>query len=155
MHYDRDKAVAYAHQWAFGRNPKFYDFSELGGDCTNFISQCIYEGCGEMNYARDVGWYYRSVNDRAAAWSGVEFLHRFLINNQGQGPHAKEMPLDKAQIGDVIQLSFDGHVFVHSLLIVNADDINDIRITTHTNDSDNRSLSTYWVRGVRLLHILD
>lgn len=42
--YDRDKSVAYAKKWAYGRNPKFYDFSNLGGDCTNFASQCIYAG---------------------------------------------------------------------------------------------------------------
>ena len=42
--YDRRAAVEYAHKWAFGRNPEFYDFSEIGGDCTNFASQCLYAG---------------------------------------------------------------------------------------------------------------
>lgn len=35
MDYDRDKAVAYAHQWAFKRNPNYYNFDSIGGDCTN------------------------------------------------------------------------------------------------------------------------
>ena len=30
--YDRRAAVAYAHKWAYGRNPAYYDFSEIGGD---------------------------------------------------------------------------------------------------------------------------
>ena len=34
--YNRELAVQYAHKWAFGRNPAFTDFEELGGDCTNF-----------------------------------------------------------------------------------------------------------------------
>ena len=34
--YDRSAAVLYAHQWAYGRNPAFYDYENLGGDCTNF-----------------------------------------------------------------------------------------------------------------------
>ena len=38
--YDRARAVRYAHRWAYGRNPRFYDYEELGGDCTNFASQC-------------------------------------------------------------------------------------------------------------------
>ena len=42
--YDRRAAVAYAHQWAYGRNPDFYDYEEIGGDCTNFASQCLYAG---------------------------------------------------------------------------------------------------------------
>ena len=28
--YNRDKAVAYAHKWAFGRNPAYFDFSNIG-----------------------------------------------------------------------------------------------------------------------------
>ena len=50
MEYNRENAVAYAKKWAYGRNPKYYDFSDLGGDCTNFASQCIYAGSGIMNY---------------------------------------------------------------------------------------------------------
>ena len=48
--YDREAAVLYAHQWAYGRNPLFYDYEHLGGDCTNFASQCIYAGSGVMNF---------------------------------------------------------------------------------------------------------
>ena len=30
--YDRDRAVQYAHKWAYARNPAYLDFEELGGD---------------------------------------------------------------------------------------------------------------------------
>ena len=30
--YDRRAAVLYAHEWAYGRNPKFYDYERIGGD---------------------------------------------------------------------------------------------------------------------------
>ena len=65
MEYNRANAVAYAKKWAYGRNPKYYDFSDLGGDCTNFASQCIYAGSGVMNYTPTYGWYYISVNNSA------------------------------------------------------------------------------------------
>ena len=42
--YNRELAVAYAHRWAYGRNPEYFDFQGIGGDCTNFASQCIYGG---------------------------------------------------------------------------------------------------------------
>ena len=32
--YDRAAAVRYAHEWAYGRNPRYYDYELLGGDCT-------------------------------------------------------------------------------------------------------------------------
>lgn len=50
--YDRPQAVAYARKWAFGRNSQYYDFSGLGGDCTNFVSQCLYAGSKVMNFIR-------------------------------------------------------------------------------------------------------
>ena len=77
--YDRGAAVDYARRWALSRNPAFYDFSDIGGDCTNFVSQCIYAGAGVMNYTKDTGWYYISSSDRTPSWTGVEYLYDFLI----------------------------------------------------------------------------
>ncbi len=71
--YDRASAVAYARYWALSRNPAYYDFENLGGDCTNFASQSICAGAKVMNFTPDTGWYYRSAADRAAAWSGVQY----------------------------------------------------------------------------------
>lgn len=72
--YDRAAAVAYAHKWAYGRNPEYYDYSEIGGDCTNFASQCLYQGAPVMNYTPTYGWYYIDANQKAPAWSGVHFF---------------------------------------------------------------------------------
>ncbi len=57
--YNRVAAVLYAHTWAYRRNPKFYDYSEIGGDCTNFASQCLWAGGGLMDYTPELGWYYK------------------------------------------------------------------------------------------------
>ena len=56
--YDRSKAAAYAEKWAFSRNPRYISFDGMGGDCTSFVSQCLYAGTGVMNFTRDTGWYY-------------------------------------------------------------------------------------------------
>ena len=42
--YSPSKAVSYAKQWAYGRNPNYYDYDPLGGDCANFVSQCLIYG---------------------------------------------------------------------------------------------------------------
>ena len=151
MSYDRVKAAAYAREWAYGRNPAYYNFDGLGGDCTNFISQCLFAGCGKMNYTRHTGWYYRSLNDRAAAWSGVEFLYRFLTANKGHGPFAAELPLPYAAPGDIVQLCFDGQTFGHSLFVTGV--FPEILIATHTDDQYDRPLDTYNYQAARLLHI--
>ena len=36
-------------RWALLRNPAYLDFHGLGGDCTTFVSQCLYAGAGVMN----------------------------------------------------------------------------------------------------------
>ena len=69
--YNRDAAVAYARKWALGRNPAYYDFQDVGGDCTNFASQCIYAGARTMNFTSVFGWYYRSSYD----YETSRFLH--------------------------------------------------------------------------------
>ena len=71
--YDRKAAVEYARKWAYGRNPAYYDFSRLGGDCTNFASQCVYAGSDVMNYTPVVGWYYIGADNRTASNISIAF----------------------------------------------------------------------------------
>lgn len=150
--YDGKKAALYARRWAFGRNPAYYDFERLGGDCTNFISQCLFAGCGIMNYTPVFGWFYRSANDRTASWTGVEFLYNFLTANDGAGPYAEEAPLEKLRIGDVIQLGRGGGDFYHSLLAVGF--IGGVPlVATHSFDAFARPLSSYSFAQLRALHI--
>ena len=42
--YSPSKAIAYAQQWAHSRNPNYHDYSDEGGDCANFVSQCLIAG---------------------------------------------------------------------------------------------------------------
>ena len=155
--YNREKAVAYAREWALNRNPKFYNFDGIGGDCTNFVSQCLYAGGGVMNFTRDVGWYYKSANNRAAAWTGVEYLHRFLTTNKGVGPYGTKFPIEYAneiaQPGDIIQLSYDWLVFGHSLLIMETEP--EILVAQHSTGQNyaNRPFSSYYYQQARLIRI--
>ena len=151
--YDLDlaKAVRYAGKWAYGRNPAWYDFDGLGGDCTNFISQCIFAAGAEMNYTKDVGWYYISLRDRAAAWTGVEYFYRFMVNNGGVGPFGREVPFGEIGTGDVVQLG-DTYGFYHSLLVV---DVADGRpyVAAHTYDAYYKPLNAYMFDRARVIRI--
>ncbi len=154
--YNRAKAKEYAKKWAYTRNPSYYNFDNIGGDCTSFISQCIYAGSGIMNYTKNTGWYYNSAYDRSPSWSGVEFLYNFLINNKSVGPRGNEVELNKIEIGDIIQLSFDGIKFSHTLMVVNIGDklnLDNIYAASHTYDSYNRRVSSYVFKNIRFIHI--
>lgn len=156
MIYDREQAVTYAHEWAFGRNPNFYDFSDLGGDCTNFASQCILAGAKIMNFTPTFGWFYISPNDRTPSWTGVNELYRFLVSNRSTGPQGRVVPLRQIDIGDIIQLNFGyDSRFDHSPVVVSRGrgTPDTILVAAHSNDSDNRPLSTYNYAFLRPIHI--
>ena len=151
--YDRQKAVDYALRWAMGRNPAYYDFEKIGGDCTNFASQCIYAGSGVMNWTPVEGWYYSSASSRSASWTGVEFLYSFLIKNLGRGPYARTVEAEDIQPGDIVQLSFgSGEAFTHSPVVLSVRN-GEILVAAHTFDTVWRPLSNYTYDRVRYLHI--
>jgi hypothetical protein len=152
INYNRLKAVGYASTWAEKRNPNYFDFSDFGGDCTNFISQCVYAGSNVMNYAKTFGWYYVNSYDRSPSWSGVDFFYNFIINNKSVGPFAAASDESNAEIGDIIQLAATGKEFTHSLIITQTKP--EILIATHSFDSVNRPLSTYVYEKIRFIKIL-
>ncbi len=160
IEYDRNAAVSYARRWAFSRNPAYYNFDLIGGDCTNFASQCLFAGAGVMNYTPDIGWFYRSVNDRAAAWTGVEYFYRFLIENAqgdgvggGAGPFAKEVEIGGLEIGDFVQLGRDTGDFYHTPVVVGFSGRMPL-VAAHTYDAFGRRLDSYSFERLRCIHIL-
>ena len=152
--YNREAVANYAKEWAFKRNPKYLNFDNLGGDCTNFASQCIYAGCNVMNYTPVLGWYYNSASDRTASWTGVEYLYNFLINNKGIGPKGIDTTFNNVQIGDIIQLGNNNNDFFHSPVVVKVTN-SEIFVAAHTYNAYMRRLSSYNYNAIRFIHILD
>lgn len=158
--YQRDRAVEYARRWALSRNPLFFDFTGRGGNCTSFVSQCIFAGCGIMNYTPTYGWFYISAEQRAPAWTGVDELHDFLVGipefaeaNGGTGPYATDASVSRTvELGDVIQLSNASGNYYHTLIITGFTD-NDVLVCAHSNDALDRPLSEYNYAGLRVLHV--
>lgn len=155
LEYNRKLVKDYAKKWAYLRNPAYYDYDPLGGDCTNFASQCIFNGSKVMNYQKDNGWYYINANKKSPSWTGVEFLNKFLINNKSVGPYGKISSIEEIEIGDIIQLSFETGIYGHSLVVVKKEmnDLDHIYISSHTFDSYERRVSTYSFTDMRFIHI--
>jgi len=120
--YNRDGAVSYAHIWSTAprpyHHPPYDDFTdEKWGDCTNIVSQAIYEGGGALmvfdtdgpGIGQD-GWYYDNINNRAAAWLDVGRLSSFIVNEwdfwETGGPEGCESVIDQAEKGDIIQYNW-------------------------------------------------
>lgn len=155
--YNRQAAVDYAHKWAYGRNPRYYDYEDLGGDCTNFTSQCIFAGSGIMNWTPTFGWYYAGANRKSPSWTGVPYLWNFLTRGKETvGPVGKPCLLEELQRGDIIQLNFDGYKYSHSPFVVAVGKPvtpQSVLIAAHSRDTDYQPLSSYIYKEARYLHI--
>lgn len=152
LDYNREAAVSYARKWALSRNPAYYNFENIGGDCTNFVSQCLYAGSPVMNYTPIFGWFYEGVENRTPSWTGVEFLYNFLVSNKSVGPFAVETNKYSVTYGDVIQLGRSDGSFYHSLIVISNDSGN-IKVAAHTYDTIDTPLSEYIFSNIRFLHI--
>lgn len=150
--YQRDKVVEYAFTWWNSTNPRFYNYDNLGGDCTNFASQCIYAGSEIMNFNNPNGWFYINPNNKSPSWTGVEFLKDFLIHNKTKGPFAKFCDLENVELGDIIQIK-QTTFFNHSLVVTKIEN-DEIFVTAHTNNVVNKLLKLYFPKEIRCLKIL-
>ena len=156
INYDRKRAIQYAKKWAYSRNPNYYNFDNIGGDCTNYISQCIYAGSKIMNYDKENGWYYNSIDDRSPSWTSAQYLYNFLTKNKGYGPYGNIAKQNQVYIGDIVQFKFDKEYFSHSAIIVKIGDINSldqIFVASHSMDVSNKKVSNYKFNDIRFIHI--
>lgn len=157
--YNRRAAVEYAHRWAYGRNPRYYDYEEIGGDCTNFASQCLYAGSKVMNFTPTYGWYYIDANNKSPSWTGVPYFYNFLTRTEKTvGPFGVETTIEYMLPGDFVQLRFEGReVFSHTPVIVSAGSpptLQNILVAAHSIDADWRPVDTYPFDEIRFLHVL-
>ena len=150
--YNRESAVAYARRWALGANPRYYHFAGIGGDCTNFVSQCLYAGGAVMNYNKYYGWYYISALNRSPSWTSVQYLNRFLLRENGAGIIGEIAPIENLEEGDIIQLRQNPTHFNHTVIISKIE-YGRIYVCAHSNDGLDKPLDEYYYLELLGLHI--
>ena len=123
--YDRQAAVDYSSQWVGERNEEWPDYTRYGGNCQNYLSQCLLAGGIPMDpYGSALWkWYGDSPNNtagaagRSASWSSVPSFREYARENSGFGLAAQvDAPYYSGQEGDVLQLGRDGN-WRHTVLI--------------------------------------
>lgn len=153
--YDRQKAIEYAKKYAFHYNPNYFDFRNFGGDCTNFISQCLYAGNIKMDYDMN-GWFYTSSYSRSPSWTSVEAF--FNYGQNGKTFKLQEVDLYEVEVGDVVQFYSEPlKRFYHSVIvteIIKPISIQNILVSSHDNSAYNKSLIEYHVTSVRYLKVI-
>ena len=72
--YNGTKAAEYAKKYANSSNP---DYPVFGADCTNFVSQCVYDGGMPMLVGgTDAHWYFYNMDQRSPSWAGADYFMR-------------------------------------------------------------------------------
>ncbi len=85
--YNVTAAVEYSDEYALSYNTSYANFNGVGGDCANFVSQCIYAGGMPQVKCEPYGtngWYYKSSSNRSATWTGAKYLRQWMGNNRGK-----------------------------------------------------------------------
>ena len=109
-----------------------------------------------MNDTPIFGWYYRSLQDRAPAWTGVGYFYNFLVRNTGIGPYGIDADISQVQPGDFVQLATQRPDYPHTPVIVRINgspSLRTIYVAAHSSDTDNRPLSSYSMHKLRFIHI--
>ena len=154
--YNRTAAVAYSDLYYHSRNSEWYNFSDEGGNCQNYASQCLLAGGIEMDFAGQQQWkcyvedpeYEPEINEvetpwgRTASWVHVPSFYEYAKDNDSKGLVAEcDVNLYYAEPGDIIIVGngekahtvivskiVDGHVLVNS----NSIDMKDFPIEGYT-----------------------
>ena len=157
--YNVTNAVQYAMTWALSRNPAWGNYTGQGGDCTNFISQCLYAGgipfdtVGNPNYNQR--WFWYSYSNRTPTWTGVNQFWDYALNDIGYGLYTSQVSRSGVYKGDIIQL-VSGSSGYHSLFVNNAYTYNGYRfifICCHDTDRKDYNLDNFGSVTKRYLHI--
>ncbi|HEY8498434.1 MAG TPA: amidase domain-containing protein [Limnochordales bacterium] len=151
VRYDRQAAAAYARTycggaWGCGNggryNPAYRDYTDIGGDCTNFASQVLHAGGLPM----DGTWYYRRGGG-SRAWVQTTGLLDYLLGSGrarllARGRYADVVkPTDRfpqgavkaLRPGDLIGYQEQGRI-VHFAVVTGQDFRGYVVVNSHTAD---------------------
>lgn len=163
--YNREAAVAYAREfcgaaWGCGNggayNRRYRDYTDIGGDCTNFTSQVLHAGGLPM----DSVWYYRSGSGGSRAWVQTSALVRYLLATGqaklvARGTFAEVMKprdgfpdgaLAALKPGDIVGYQEEGRI-VHLATVTGRDFRGYVLVNSHTADRNLVPWDVGWDQG--------
>lgn len=143
--YTKNAAIQYALNYV-ETTTSFPDYTTLGGNCTNFVSQAILAGLignSDKNYVynrrdyyladRDKGciycWYYHSTTSYGTSWKGAHELYEYANSNLASywGMHFDLITYDsptqyldtsKVETGDIIFADWQDDGLIDHTMIV-------------------------------------
>ena len=128
--YSASRAVKYAKKFVSNGNSHFYSIS--GGDCTNFISQCVSYGFGSTSsytnsssYRMTSGIWSAGSGGGFPAWESVSNHWTYMLQGKAgqEGPRASVRTWSSLINGDIMQIDFTSNgSYDHSTICVSKAD---------------------------------
>ena len=153
--YNRKNAVNYALSYALTPNTAYRYFplvNDTSGDCSNFISQCLFAGGAPMLYSGNTIWWYkrgasRNYDTWTVSWTVAHGLYWFLkINGTANSYGAKgyeTSEMFQLEIGDLIFFEDTNGLIFHSTIISSFQD-NTPLVCQHSFEARNLPYNKSW-----------
>lgn len=158
--YDGEVASRYALNHANSKdyNKNYADFNDYGGDCTNFISQCLKAGGIKQHVGTAYSgncWFYKTSTNRSSTWTGADKFRKYVTGNSSK----INMPgssWGSVTFGDIIQL-MSGSSAYHSLIVsgvaYGSSGRSDLLVCCHSADRRHVSLSSNFSGTKKYYHV--
>lgn len=143
--YSTADAVTYARKYALSYNNKYKSFSNSGGDCTNFVSQCVHAGGLPLSLT----WRPYSTT-----WIRVNELYYYILR-KGLGKNLSSV--ENSELGSILQFFSESKGFYsHSGVITEILSDEDCLYCCHSYDKLDYPLSEIYpsiYTKIRILNI--
>ena len=165
--YNRTAAIEYANKYYHTRNSsEWYNFTDVGGNCQNYASQCMYAGGIPMDFLGEDQWkcyvqdpeyepyldYSESQSGRTASWVHVPSFYEYAKYNDGFGLVADvDANLYHGEPGDIIIVG--NNAMAHTVIISKVVD-GHILVNSNSIDMKDFPIEAYTYTYVKLIKIL-
>lgn len=156
--YDVDSAISYLYAYCDERNPYWYAYDAVGGNCMNFGSQVLLAGGIPRDEQGSAKWYWDNKNELALSWINVGRFYEYCRDNSGYGLVADtEASYYTGEIGDVVIVGFDEDhrhtTLISGIVRDDAGNVVDYLITCNTTNYRDFPVSAYYYTFHRLIKI--
>ncbi|MEV7613367.1 amidase domain-containing protein [Streptomyces sp. NPDC089799] len=147
--YNYGAMAKYAEKYWKNYNPSYRKFNDVGGDCTNFISQSLRAG----GWKNDTGWYksyknwwYNSAN-QTTSWVNVNYWASFALYSKRTHNLSNVYYLG---VGDILQMDFSGNGSKdHSMITTYRSSRGVPYLTYHSNNTYRKSVASIVAQNPR------
>lgn len=161
--YNSSNAVAYAEKYYRNYNSSYPDWTSYGGDCANFISQCLYAGGKSMKGTPGTStaaqnwsnWFSKgsscNTSNVSSTWRGANAFKSYWqskASGYSTFSSVNSSCYNYGFMGDAVSMLNSNGSAYHTLMIVGYDTSNrDFIVAAHTSDTKTAHLSDYSPAG--------